>query len=89
MTEEEKDNKITEEEKDKLFKKLQGEIAQSISEMEQGIYFTHEDLVKRYGLDLEDIEDIEDIEAADKAHQEWVAGGKKTISHEEMMDRYG
>ena len=77
---------MTEEEKDKLFKKLQGEIAQSISEMEQGIYFTHEDLVKRYGLDLED---VEDIEAADKAHQEWVAGGQKTISHEEMMDRYG
>ena len=80
---------MTEEEKGKLFKKLQGEIAQSISDMEQGIYFTHEDLVKRYGLDLEDTEDIEDIEAADKAHQEWVAGGKKTFTHEEMMKRYG
>lgn len=77
--------KMTEEEKDKLLKKLQGEIAQSISDMEQGIYFTHEDLVKRYGLDLED---AEDIQAADEAHKEWVAGGKKTISHEEMMKRY-
>ena len=76
---------MTEEEKDKLLKKLQGEIAQSISDMEQGIYFTHEDLVKRYGLDLED---AEDIQAADEAHKEWVAGGKKTISHEEMMKRY-
>jgi hypothetical protein len=87
MTEEEKDNKITEEEKDELFKKLQREIAQSISDMEQGIYFTHEDLVKRYGLDL--VEEAEDIQAADEAHKEWVAGGKKIISHEEMMDRYG
>lgn len=38
-------------EKEKLFKKLQAEINQSILEMEQGIYFTREDLVKRYGLE--------------------------------------
>ena len=37
-------------EKEKLFKKLQAEINQSILEMEQGIYFTTEDLVKRYGF---------------------------------------
>lgn len=39
-----------EEEKEMLFRKLQAEINQSILEMEQGIYFTAEDLVKRYGL---------------------------------------
>ena len=39
-----------EEEKEMLFKQLQAEINQSILEMEQGIYFTAEDLVKRYGL---------------------------------------
>lgn len=39
------------EEKEKLFKKLQSEINQSILEMEQGIFYTSEDLVKRYGLE--------------------------------------
>lgn len=39
------------EEKEKLFKQLQAEINQSILEIEQGIYFTREDLVKRYGLE--------------------------------------
>lgn len=38
---------------------------------------------------IEKIEDMYDIKVADEAHQEWVAGGKKTISHEEMMKRYG
>lgn len=38
---------------------------------------------------VEKIEDMYDIKVADEAHQEWVAGGKKTISHEEMMKRYG
>lgn len=38
------------EEKEMLFKQLQAEINQSILEMEQGIYLTKEDLVKRYGL---------------------------------------
>ena len=80
---------MTEEEKDKLFKKLQAEINQSVADMENGIYFTSKDLKQRYGLDLEDTEDIEDIEAAEQAHKEWVAGGKKTFTHEEMMDRYG
>lgn len=76
---------MTEEEKDELFKKLQGEINQAVSDIEQGIYFTREDLNKRYGLDSED---IEDIQAADEAHEEWVAGGKKTFTHEEMIKRY-
>jgi RHH-type rel operon transcriptional repressor/antitoxin RelB len=30
-----------------------------------------------------------DIRMADQAHKEWVDGGRKTISHEEMMKRYG
>lgn len=38
------------EEKEMLFKQLQAEINQSILEMEQGIFYTKEDLVKRYGL---------------------------------------
>lgn len=38
---------------------------------------------------VEKIEDMYDIKVADEAHQEWVKGGKKTISHEEMMKRYG
>ncbi|VNW61979.1 DNA-damage-inducible protein J [Streptococcus pneumoniae] len=37
-------------EKEMLFKKLQAEINQSVADMENGIYFTEEDLVKRYGL---------------------------------------
>lgn len=41
---------LMEDEKEMLFKQLQAEINQSILEMEQGIYLTKEDLVKRYGL---------------------------------------
>lgn len=37
-------------EKEMLFKKLQAEINQSVADMENGIYFTEEDLVKRYEL---------------------------------------
>ena len=37
-------------EKEMLFKQLQAEINQNILEMEQGIFYTKEDLVKRYGL---------------------------------------
>lgn len=37
-------------EKEMLFKKLQAEINQSVADMEKGIYFTKEDLVKRYEL---------------------------------------
>lgn len=32
------------------FDKLQEEINQSVADMEQGIFYTKEDLVKRYGL---------------------------------------
>ena len=32
------------------FDKLQAEINQSVADMEQGIFYTKEDLVKRYGL---------------------------------------
>ena len=38
-------------EKEMLFRKLQAEINQSIADMEQGIFYTSEDLVKRYGLE--------------------------------------
>ena len=38
---------------------------------------------------IEKIEDMYDIKVADEAHKEWVAAGQKTISHEEMMKRYG
>ena len=37
----------------------------------------------------EKIENMYDIKVADEAHREWVKGGKKTISHEEMMKKYG
>lgn len=33
------------------FDKLQDEINQSVLDMEQGIYFTREDLMERYGLE--------------------------------------
>lgn len=36
-----------------LFDKLQAEINQSVSDMEQGIFYTREDLMKRYGLSLD------------------------------------
>ena len=38
---------------------------------------------------VEKIEDMYDIRMAEQAHKEWVDGGRKTISHEEMMKRYG
>lgn len=38
---------------------------------------------------VEKIEDMYDIRMADQAHKEWADGGRKTISHEEMMKRYG
>ena len=38
---------------------------------------------------LEKLEDLYDIEMADKSYQAWIDGGKKTYSHEEMMERYG
>lgn len=38
---------------------------------------------------VEKIEDMYDIRMADQAHKEWIDGGRKTISHEEMMKRYG
>lgn len=38
---------------------------------------------------VEKIEDMYDIRMADQAHKEWVDGGRKTISHKEMMKRYG
>ncbi|EPR92958.1 hypothetical protein M059_09185 [Streptococcus mitis 18/56] len=41
---------LMEDEKEMLFRKLQAEINQSILDIEQGIYFTREDLAKRYGL---------------------------------------
>lgn len=34
-----------------LFDKLQAEINQSVADMEKGIYFTKEDLMRRYGLE--------------------------------------
>lgn len=36
-----------------LFDKLQEEINQCVSDMEQGISYTKEDLAKRYGLSLD------------------------------------
>ena len=38
---------------------------------------------------IEKIEDMYDIKVADEAYKKWVECGKKTISHEEMMRRYG
>ena len=41
---------IPDDEKEMLFRKLQSEINQSIADIEKGIYFTREELNKRYGL---------------------------------------
>ncbi|HHD9331730.1 TPA: type II toxin-antitoxin system RelB family antitoxin, partial [Streptococcus pneumoniae] len=38
---------------------------------------------------IEKIEDMYDIKVADEAYKKWVECGKKSISHEEMMRRYG
>lgn len=35
------------------FDKLQAEINQSVADMEKGVYFTREELNKRYGLSLD------------------------------------
>ena len=36
-----------------LFDKLQAEINQSVADMENGVYFTKEELMKRYGLSVD------------------------------------
>lgn len=41
---------LMEDEKEMLFRKLQAEINQSIADIEQGIFYTKEDLMERYGL---------------------------------------
>ncbi|HHK7635982.1 TPA: type II toxin-antitoxin system RelB family antitoxin, partial [Streptococcus pneumoniae] len=38
---------------------------------------------------IEKIEDMYDIKVADEAYKKWGECGKKAISHEEMMRRYG
>ena len=42
-----------EKEKEQIFKELQAEINQTVADMEQGIFYTREDLNKRYGLSLD------------------------------------
>ena len=41
---------MDEKEKEQIFKKLQSEINQAIADIEKGVYFTREELNKRYGL---------------------------------------
>lgn len=41
---------MNQEEKERIFLELQAEINQSVADMEKGIYFTKEDLMRRYGL---------------------------------------
>lgn len=41
---------MNEEEKEQIFKKLQSEINLAIADIEKGVYFTREELNKRYGL---------------------------------------
>ena len=38
---------------------------------------------------MDKLEDDYDIMVADKAYEEWLENGKKTISFEEMMNLYG
>lgn len=40
-------------EKERIFLEFQEEINQCVSDMEQGIFHTKEDLAKRYGLSLD------------------------------------
>lgn len=71
-----------EQEKEQIFRELQAEIKAGLEAYERGECIPLEEVSER--LLSPDTKTL-----LDEAYQEWVAGGKKTFTHEEMMKRYG
>lgn len=67
--------------------RFDNDLVELIEEYASGFQMTKTDFIR--DAVLEKIEDMYDIAMADKAHQKWVEGGKKTYSFEEAMKRYG
>ena len=60
---------------------------QLIEEVSSGQHMTKTDFIRE--AVLEKLEDMYDLSRADDTYKEWVGAGKKTLSHDEMMKRYG
>lgn len=73
-------------EKERIFLELQAEIKAGLEAYERGECIPLEEVRERIlNPDTKTLLD----KLQDEAYQEWVAGGKKTFTHEEMMKRYG
>lgn len=78
-----------EEEKERIFLELQAEIQAGLEAYERGECIPLEEVRERIlSPDTKTLLDKLQDEAY-QDYQEWVAGGKKTFTHEEMMKRYG
>lgn len=78
-----------EKEKEQIFQELQAEIKAGIEAYERGECIPLEEVKERIlSPDTKTLLDKLQDEAY-QDYQEWVAGGKKTFTHEEMMKRYG
>ena len=78
-----------EQEKEQIFLELQAEIKAGIEAYERGECIPLEEVKERIlSPDTKTLLDKLHLEAY-QDYQEWVAGGKKTFTHEEMMKRYG
>lgn len=78
-----------EQEKEQIFLELQAEIKAGLEAYERGECIPLEEVRERIlNPDTKTLLDKLQDEAYE-AYQEWVAGGKKTFTHEEMMKRYG
>lgn len=73
-------------EKERIFLELQAEIRAGLEAYERGECIPLEEVRERL-LSPETKTILDNLQ--DEAYQEWVAGGKKTFTHEEMMKRYG
>ena len=63
------------------------DLVQLIEEISSGQHMTKTDFIRE--AVLEKLEDMYDLSRADDTYKEWVGAGKKTLSHDEMMKRYG
>ena len=77
---------MNQEEKERIFQELQAEIRAGLEAYERGECIPLEEVRERL-LSPETKTILDNLQ--DEAYQEWVAGGKKTFTHEEMMKRYG
>lgn len=80
---------MNQEEKERIFQELQAEIKAGLEAYERGECIPLEEVRERIlSPDTKTLLDKLHLEAC-QDYQEWVAGGRKTFTHEEMMKRYG